>query len=192
MTLSEEHPRLHTAMPGIVAPPRGTKKPSRFAGGVSTPGSVPSAGAVGAVIHTPPAVGERPRSFRSTSELVRDLADRGAIVVHVPGAEHEAVVKHGTSAAGDHLAALVSGAGTAVPMGTRMSGAEGTLAQVIFVGDTVLDVAQAHRTGVACVGILGAGATAAELLAAGAIAVYEDINDLREVLDESPLAVLWK
>jgi HAD superfamily hydrolase (TIGR01509 family) len=58
----------------------------------------------------------------------------------------------------------------------------------IFVGDSVWDVIAAARAGVRTVGLLSGGFSSAELLAAGAIAIYDDPAALLRELALSPLA----
>ena len=60
----------------------------------------------------------------------------------------------------------------------------------VFVGDTVWDVQAAAKAGVPCVCVLSGGIGAAELLDAGAIAVYRDVAQLVEEFDDSPLGRL--
>jgi HAD superfamily hydrolase (TIGR01509 family) len=60
--------------------------------------------------------------------------------------------------------------------------------EAVFVGDTVWDVEAAGRAGVACVGVLTGGISAAELRDAGAVAVYDDAAGLLQGLEASPLA----
>jgi HAD superfamily hydrolase (TIGR01509 family) len=60
----------------------------------------------------------------------------------------------------------------------------------LVVGDTVWDVESAGRLGIKCVGVLTGGATREQLEDAGAVAVYEDVADLLEHLDESPIGTL--
>jgi HAD superfamily hydrolase (TIGR01509 family) len=57
----------------------------------------------------------------------------------------------------------------------------------VVVGDTVWDVVAADRAGLRCVGVTSGGITRAELEEAGAVAVYEDVADLLDRLDDSPL-----
>ncbi|MET1053371.1 MAG: HAD family hydrolase [Mycetocola sp.] len=59
--------------------------------------------------------------------------------------------------------------------------------QAIFVGDSVWDVIAAARAGVKTIGLLSGGFSSAELVAAGAVAVYDDPADLLAELDLSPL-----
>ena len=60
----------------------------------------------------------------------------------------------------------------------------------VFVGDTVWDVAAAHRAGVVCVALTCGGTTVEELRAAGADEVYQDPADLLAQLRHTPLARL--
>jgi HAD superfamily hydrolase (TIGR01509 family) len=66
------------------------------------------------------------------------------------------------------------------------AGADRTSA--IAVGDTVWDVEAATGAGLKCVCVLTGGIGRLELEEAGAVAVYRDVADLLEHLDESPLA----
>jgi HAD superfamily hydrolase (TIGR01509 family) len=60
-------------------------------------------------------------------------------------------------------------------------------AQVVFVGDSIWDVAACAKLGVPCVALTCGGTSRAELAGAGAVAVYEDPADLLAHLDDSPL-----
>jgi HAD superfamily hydrolase (TIGR01509 family) len=66
-----------------------------------------------------------------------------------------------------------------------------TAERAVYVGDTVWDVKACGKAGVACVGVLTGGISAAELTDAGAVAVYEDCRALLRELDTSPLAAVW-
>lgn len=61
-------------------------------------------------------------------------------------------------------------------------------AQALFVGDTVWDCIAASRAGVSTIGLLCGGTSSAELVSAGAIAVYDDPAALLRELHLSPLA----
>jgi phosphoglycolate phosphatase-like HAD superfamily hydrolase len=61
-----------------------------------------------------------------------------------------------------------------------------------LVGDTVWDVEASGRAGVACIGVLSGGVSEAELRQAGAVAVYQDVAQLRDELESSPLSALWR
>ncbi|MFF3201245.1 HAD family hydrolase [Streptomyces sp. NPDC002962] len=58
----------------------------------------------------------------------------------------------------------------------------------VFVGDTVWDMRAGRRAGVRCVGVLCGGIPRADLLEAGAEAVYADPAELLASLPDSPLA----
>jgi phosphoglycolate phosphatase-like HAD superfamily hydrolase len=58
----------------------------------------------------------------------------------------------------------------------------------VMVGDTTWDCKAAERAGVPTVAVLTGGFSEAELRDAGAVAVFESIEDLRESLDDTPLA----
>lgn len=64
-------------------------------------------------------------------------------------------------------------------------------AGAVMVGDATWDVVAAARAGVPCVGVLTGGYAEAELREAGAVAVYRDVAELLDALDDSPLAVAW-
>ena len=58
----------------------------------------------------------------------------------------------------------------------------------VMVGDTTWDCEAAERAGVPAVAVRTGGFSEAELREAGAVAVYTSIEDLRNALDETPLA----
>lgn len=55
----------------------------------------------------------------------------------------------------------------------------------VFVGDSVWDVQAAGHLSIPCIGVTAGGLCAAELLDHGAVAVYEDPQDLLDHLDEA-------
>ncbi|MFG1799713.1 HAD family hydrolase [Micromonospora carbonacea] len=61
-------------------------------------------------------------------------------------------------------------------------------ARVVFVGDSVWDVAAAGKLDIPCVGLTCGGTSRGELAGAGAVAVYDDPAALLESLASSPLA----
>jgi HAD superfamily hydrolase (TIGR01509 family) len=60
--------------------------------------------------------------------------------------------------------------------------------EAVMVGDSTWDCEAAKRAGLATIAVLTGGFSEAELLEAGALAVYSSIQDLRDSLDETPLA----
>jgi HAD superfamily hydrolase (TIGR01509 family) len=67
----------------------------------------------------------------------------------------------------------------------RIGGAPG---EAVMVGDTPWDVEAASRADVGTVAVRTGGFGADELREAGAIAIFESVQELREHLDETPLA----
>jgi phosphoglycolate phosphatase-like HAD superfamily hydrolase len=57
-----------------------------------------------------------------------------------------------------------------------------------MVGDTPWDCKAAAAAGVKTIAVLTGGFAEAELIDAGAVMVFESIEDLRKRLDETPLA----
>jgi HAD superfamily hydrolase (TIGR01549 family) len=57
----------------------------------------------------------------------------------------------------------------------------------VMVGDTVWDVEASKRAGVATICVLTGGFSSYELEQAGAVAVFESVQELRARLDETPL-----
>jgi HAD superfamily hydrolase (TIGR01549 family) len=60
--------------------------------------------------------------------------------------------------------------------------------EAVMVGDSTWDCEAAKRAGLETLAVLTGGFSKAELREAGALAVYSSITDLRESLDETPLA----
>ncbi len=60
--------------------------------------------------------------------------------------------------------------------------------EAVMVGDTPWDVQAAERAGIETVAVLTGGFSEAELREAGAVAVFESIEELSEALDDTPLA----
>lgn len=59
--------------------------------------------------------------------------------------------------------------------------------RAVFVGDTIWDVRAAARAGVACIGLESGGIDRRLLLDEGAVAVYENPEDLLDHLADSPI-----
>jgi HAD superfamily hydrolase (TIGR01509 family) len=58
----------------------------------------------------------------------------------------------------------------------------------VMIGDTPWDVKAAEGAGVPTIAVLTGGFSAAELVDAGAVCVFESIAELRDQLDDTPLA----
>jgi HAD superfamily hydrolase (TIGR01549 family) len=59
--------------------------------------------------------------------------------------------------------------------------------EAVMIGDSTWDCEAAKRAGIATVAVLTGGFSEAELRDAGAVAVYQSIDELRGSLDETPL-----
>jgi HAD superfamily hydrolase (TIGR01509 family) len=62
--------------------------------------------------------------------------------------------------------------------------------RAVFVGDAVWDAEASTRAGVRCIGVLSGGFSRSELENAGASAVFENVSELIEHLDDSPIGDL--
>ena len=60
-------------------------------------------------------------------------------------------------------------------------------ARRVMIGDSTWDCEAAKRAGVETIAVLTGGFSEQELLDAGAVGVYESMNELRRSLDETPL-----
>jgi HAD superfamily hydrolase (TIGR01509 family) len=138
------------------------------------------------------------RAFDGARDLVAAVAQRGATVVLATSAApdelellrsvlniEDAVAE--ITAAGDVEAAKPEP--DLIHVALQQAGV--TADRAVYVGDTVWDVKACGKAGVACVGVLSGGISAAELTEAGAVAVYENCRALLRELDTSPLAAIW-
>jgi HAD superfamily hydrolase (TIGR01509 family) len=131
--------------------------------------------------------------LRGARELIVDLKDRGHPVVLASSAKQDEV---------DHYLDLLDARDLADDW-TTSSDVEATKPQpdlvqaamdkagtdeAVMVGDTTWDVEAAGRAGIQSVTVRTGGFSAAELRDAGAVAVFDSIEELREALDETPLA----
>jgi HAD superfamily hydrolase (TIGR01509 family) len=131
--------------------------------------------------------------LRGARELIVDLKDRGHPVVLASSAKQDEV---------DHYLDLLDARDLADDW-TTSSDVEATKPQpdlvqaamdkagtdeAVMVGDTTWDVEAAGRAGIQSVTVRTGGFSAAELRDAGAVAVFDSIAELREALDETPLA----
>ena len=137
------------------------------------------------------------RPFAGAQELVRELAGRGVRTVLATSAPPEELEKlQATLQLEDVLTGVTSGEDveSAKPEPDLIQAAldvAGVPAdRAVMVGDSVWDVIAAERAGVRCVGVLTGGTTGADLLEAGAVAVYDDASALLAALDSGPFAGL--
>jgi HAD superfamily hydrolase (TIGR01509 family) len=139
----------------------------------------------------------RLRPIPGARELLAALAERGhAVVLATSAPEDELKVLLRVLDADTDLAATTSGedVGTAKPepdiMGAALEKVSVDPARAVMIGDSTWDVEAALRAGLDCVALLSGGYGRAELLDAGAVAVYADVADLLANLEDSAIAGL--
>jgi HAD superfamily hydrolase (TIGR01509 family) len=137
------------------------------------------------------------RAFPRAGELLQVLHDRGAQVVLASSSPGELVDGHlaaiGADGAIDHVlsAADVDEAKPSPEVfQAAMDAAGAPVERCLAVGDATWDVEAAARCGLETIGVTCGGFSRAELLDAGAVAVYDDVADLLEHLDDSPIGRL--
>jgi HAD superfamily hydrolase (TIGR01509 family) len=139
------------------------------------------------------------RALPGARELLEDVARRGGRVVLATSSEEgdvEALLD--ALDPGDEVLAVTSSGDVeeAKPAPDVFRAAldkAGTPPEAaLAVGDTVWDVEAARRSGLDCVTVMTGGISRLELLDAGAAAVYHDLNELREGLDDSPIGKLLR
>jgi HAD superfamily hydrolase (TIGR01509 family) len=128
------------------------------------------------------------------ADLLRACAERGLrVVLATSAAEHEVAALRRALAADDviHTVTCSADAKESKPAPDILVAAleqSGLAAErVVFVGDSVWDVAAAGELDVPCVGLTCGGTSRGELAGAGAVAVYEDPAALLATLDDSPV-----
>lgn len=140
---------------------------------------------------------DRLRAFDGAADLLRALAGSGWRVVLA------------TSAGGDELSAMrrAIGADDALtaearadeapagkpapdPVREALRRAGAGVGDAVFVGDSVWDMEAASKAGVRAVGVLSGGVPRTALEAAGAAAVYVDVQDILANLDSGPFAAV--
>ncbi|MEW2048881.1 HAD family hydrolase [Streptomyces sp. NPDC005476] len=138
---------------------------------------------------------DRLPALRAAGPLLRTLHDVGWTVVlatSASGAELSAL--RAAIDADDVIAATASaddveeGKPAPEPVEHALELVGASASQAVFVGDTVWDMQAGRRAGVRCVGVLCGGIPRADLMEAGAEAVYADPADLLSSLSDSPLA----
>ncbi|MBQ1073797.1 HAD family hydrolase [Micromonospora sp. C31] len=140
---------------------------------------------------------ERLVALPSAADLLRACAERGLrVVLATSAAEHEVAALRRALAADDviHTVTCSADARESKPAPDILVAAleqSGLAAErVVFVGDSVWDVAAAGQLDIPCVGLTCGGTSRGELAGAGAVAIYEDPAALLAGLDDSPVARL--
>jgi phosphoglycolate phosphatase-like HAD superfamily hydrolase len=132
------------------------------------------------------------RPFEGARELLVELRERGHTLVLASSAKQEEADHYiDLLEAGDLLDAYTTSADVEktkpepdlVVTAMRKAGA----LSAVMIGDTNWDVEAASRADVKTVAVLTGGFSEAELLAAGAVAVFESLVALREGLGTTPL-----
>ena len=128
---------------------------------------------------------------RDFIEAVAQQGDRVVLATSAPPEELQALLK--ALDVDDHLHAVTSAddVETAKPepdiIHIALDKGGVTADQAVMIGDAVWDVIAAGKAGVPCVALLSGGTGRAELLDAGAMAVFDDIADLHASAGDRPL-----
>lgn len=137
------------------------------------------------------------RAFPRAGELLAAVQRAGVAVVLATSAKPDEIdARLELIGAGDHVDHVTHSGDVEASkpdpdiFSTAMANAGLAPDDCVAVGDSVWDVRAAAAAGVACVGVESGGVSAAELREAGAVAVYSDVADLLDHLDESPLGAL--
>ncbi len=141
---------------------------------------------------------ERCHPFHRASELVREVASRGVRVVYcTSGSEEDTADFRAKLGCDDVVHAVVSSGDVEVSkpapdiVRAALEAAGCAPQDAVMVGDTVYDVRAAAAAGVRCIGVLAGGIGEQELREAGADAVYGNVAELLEGLDDSPVGTLF-
>ena len=137
--------------------------------------------------------------FPAAGDLLRELHSRGLRVVLATSAkEDDMPVLMKAIGADDAIDEIVTSkeveeskpAPDIFKVALERAGLEA--ARTLTVGDSVWDVEASERIGVRCLGVCTGGTSRDELERAGATAVYDDVADLLQKLDQSPIAELLR
>ncbi|MDQ6910266.1 MAG: HAD family hydrolase [Actinomycetota bacterium] len=136
-------------------------------------------------------------SFPGAADLLKEVAQRGALVVLATSSDEKDLERlQEAVGAGDAVDHVISkdDVGASKPAPDIFAAALDQMHldpdRTMVVGDTAWDVAAAKKLGLCTVCVLTGGATREQLKNEGAVAVYEDVNELLSDLDSSPLGKL--
>jgi HAD superfamily hydrolase (TIGR01509 family) len=133
--------------------------------------------------------------FEGARELIATLKERGHTVVLASSAKENEVDHYIDALAARDLAddwttsadvEATKPAPDLVHAALAKAGADSE--DAVMLGDSTWDCEAAKRAGVASIALLTGGYADEELREAGAVAIFESIAELREQLDETPLA----
>lgn len=140
---------------------------------------------------------DRLRPLPGAVDLLRACAARGLRIGLASSADPQEVAALRRALGADDVIDAATSAGDAEASKPEPDIIEAALreldltpSQVVFVGDSVWDVAACTRLDIACIGLTSGGTSRGELAGAGAVAVYDDPADLLAGLDGSPIAAL--
>ncbi|MEV0157376.1 HAD family hydrolase [Micromonospora sp. NPDC050686] len=140
---------------------------------------------------------ERLAPLPRAADLLRACAARGLrVVLATSAAEHEVAALRRALDADDVLDTVTSSADAKESkpapdiLTAALDQAGLDAAEVVFVGDSVWDVAAAGKLDIPCIGLACGGTSRGELAGAGAVAVYDDPAGLLVGLAESPIGAL--
>jgi HAD superfamily hydrolase (TIGR01549 family) len=136
---------------------------------------------------------EEVEPLRGAKGLIRDLKERGHTVVLASSAkakelEHYLDLLEARELSDDWTSSADVDATKPDPDLVEAAREKAGPGDAVMVGDSTWDCEAAKRAGVETVAVLTGGFSEQELLDAGAVGVYESIDDLRRSLDETPLA----
>jgi HAD superfamily hydrolase (TIGR01509 family) len=131
--------------------------------------------------------------FRGARELIVELKERGHPVVLASSAKPEEVEHYLDLLDARELLDDWTDSGDVdatkpAPDLVRAAMDKVAASDAVMVGDSTWDCVAAERAGIQTVAVLTGGFSEAELREAGAVVVFESIAELRDRLDETPLA----
>lgn len=138
------------------------------------------------------------RAFPGTADLLRAVSKRGArVMLATSSKEEDLEALRAEIGADDAIDDVVHGdmvqASKPAPdiFAVALEKLDLAPEQTLVVGDTRWDLEAAARVGLDVVTVLTGGWARGDLESAGALAVYEDVAELLDHLDDSPLARLF-
>jgi HAD superfamily hydrolase (TIGR01509 family) len=131
--------------------------------------------------------------LKGSRELIEDLKDRGHAVVLASSAKADEVDHYldlldARELADDWTTSADVEATKPAPDLVKAAMEKAESGDAVMVGDTTWDVEAAGRAGIESVTVRTGGFSAAELRDAGAVCVFDSIEELRQSLGETPLA----
>jgi len=136
---------------------------------------------------------EEVEPLHGAKELIRDLKERGHMVVLASSAkanevEHYIDLLEARELADGWTTSADVDATKPNPDLVEVAREKAGPGAAVMIGDSTWDCEAANRAGVETVAVLTGGFSERELLDAGAVGVYSSIDELRRSLDETPLA----